>query len=470
MTVAAGGSLGRIPRFVSLDQSGESNPGAPAVDRFSLRVVAGELLPKERVNWCLKRVIPTAQNAELWRNPEKQSGHWHNLATCGSVWFCPVCAAKITEARRVEVQTAVDCARAKGWTVALLTYTLQHDRDDKLDSLLADLLESIRRVQMGAGWQGIRQQYGIVGSISALEITWGRAAGWHPHKHVLLFLKGDQDLETLRTVISARYRAILDRAGRWASAEIGVDLRAGDEAVGDYLSKWGVAAELAKSPVKKGKAGGLSPFQLLAMAADGDKSAGRRFVEYAGVMKGRKQLFWSKGLRAVLGLGDDAEDQELSGDDLAGGQQELFAVLTRQQITQLNQIEQSRKGIKGELKSLAGAGDVVAFWGFLAQFGIKPTGLDQAAIGLYPWLDPRNVSPGETVKNGDTPYNPPVGAWEGLETILAGKRCQTTLEIMRRFAGAAEQLQTELSKEHDWDALNTRLDNKINQAKSKYPN
>ena len=47
---------------------------------------------------------------------------------------------------------------------------------------------------------------------------------------------------------------------------------------------------------------------------DGDKQAGYRFVEYALAIRGRAQLFWSRGLKAKVGV-TDKSDEELAIED-----------------------------------------------------------------------------------------------------------------------------------------------------------
>ncbi len=99
----------------------------------------------------------------------------------------------------------------------------------------------------------------------------------------------------------------------------------------DYLAKndeashWGVDRELAKASSKAGKAVGLHPFGLLALTRDCDKAAGAKFVEYAKVMRGKRQLLWSRGLKDLVGL-DDLTDEELAAqqDDKA----DLLGLLT----------------------------------------------------------------------------------------------------------------------------------------------
>ncbi len=55
----------------------------------------------------------------------------------------------------------------------------------------------------------------------------------------------------------------------------------------------------------------MHPFGLLALARDGDKVAGAKFVEYSAVMRGKRQLFWSHGLKDLVGV-DEVTDEELA--------------------------------------------------------------------------------------------------------------------------------------------------------------
>jgi hypothetical protein len=88
----------------------------------------------------------------------------------------------------------------------------------------------------------------------------------------------------------------------------------------DYLAKqddsrhWGADRELAKGSTKAGRAKGKHPFGLLATASAGDKQAGAKFIEYAAVMKGKRQLFWSSGLKTEVGL-VERTDEELAEEE-----------------------------------------------------------------------------------------------------------------------------------------------------------
>ena len=58
---------------------------------------------------------------------------------------------------------------------------------------------------------------------------------------------------------------------------------------------------------------GKSPFDLLNDFGNGDCNAGKLFIEFAYCFKGKRQLFWSRGLRQKLGISIlDKSDEEIS--------------------------------------------------------------------------------------------------------------------------------------------------------------
>ena len=92
----------------------------------------------------------------------------------------------------------------------------------------------------------------------------------------------------------------------------GVDVKE-DVDCGDYLAKqddsrrWGFAEELSKATSKAGRAKGVHPHHFLVRKAPGD----RALHQYVQAMKGRRQLFWSNGLKAQVGV-DDVSDEVLA--------------------------------------------------------------------------------------------------------------------------------------------------------------
>lgn len=343
-----------------------TNQAQARVKRYALQNVARDLLPGERVSWCMRHRVPDTVGVDVFYNTEHQCAHYGNLMQCGSVWMCPVCASKITERRRIEVEKVLQSGKYK--TVFMVTLTLQHAPGDELSKLLDALNDTVRRLKMGNGWKLFRDRVGIIAYITGLEVTYG-ADGWHPHKHILLFSElseGEIDLDAVREWFSERYRRFLKKSGKYASPIYGVDVRLGDGAVGRYVTKWGAAAEITKTPVKVGKGDNMTPFQLLDLAGMGDKQAAALFIEYSKAMKGRRLLSWSHGAREMFDLGEDLTDEELV--EKEDERSERLLTLTPEQWHKV-----LGNDIRAELLEVASTGDALKVWNYLSQFGIDPT-------------------------------------------------------------------------------------------------
>lgn len=469
------GSLGNTTRFVTPpSQKGASgavaktqyDAKAARILRYELQTVARDLLPGDRIGVCLRRLGFDRHSVEIWVSERFHQAHLKGLVVCGSVWTCPVCAAKITERRRAEISEALARARIKGLAVVMITVTLQHKRGAALGDLLRVLADAWRRVQQGSAWVRIKKRFGLIKPISGLETTWGAANGWHPHKHILYFCKAGQvDHAALEAAISERWRSELAELGHYASGLYGVKVQVGDDKAADYVSKWGLDFELAKSPVKKGRAGGYSPFQLLQLARDGQAWAGDLFREYAAAMNGRKQLHWSPGLRDLLGLSQEKTDSELANQGIEASY--LFAHLTwKQYQVVLRCAGQGRRGVVGEMLEVAGRGDVVAFWAFLESLGIvsKP---DQVIQSKYPWLDPRNIvgskpkrqriEPAADLSADDLASLDSSCSIPDAELLARQKR----IERGKEFFSGPDYYAAERNRILDWDKLSARIDIKI---------
>lgn len=336
------------------------------VKRYALQNVARGLLPGERVAWCLRHMTPDAGGVDVLYDSEHGCAHYGNLMRCGSVWTCPVCASKITERRRGEIEKVLQSGQYK--TIFMVTLTLQHSPGDELAGLLNVLNNAVRRLKMGKGWQLFSDRVGIIAYITGLEVTYG-SDGWHPHKHILCFSslsEGEIDVESVKVWFSERYRRLLKKSGNYASPIYGVDVRIGDGAAARYVTKWGAAAEITKSPVKVGKNGSVTPFQLLDLAGQGDKQAAALFIEYSKAMKGRRLLSWSHGARDLFELGEELTDEELAEEE----EEHAERLLT---FTPGQWRKVLGNDIRAEVLEMASTGDVMKVWGFLDQFGISPT-------------------------------------------------------------------------------------------------
>ncbi len=208
----------------------------------------------------------------------------------------------------------------------MVTLTLQHSRDDKLQNLKGHLAEAWRKMRSGRWWKKFQIEFCIVGSVAGTEVTYGLESGWHPHIHVLFWSRledGKVNAEKIRAILSTRFEHILKKMGRYVHPKHGVDVRKGDHLIREYVSKfghepknsaWSLAAEITKAPAKIGLKFGdhYTPFQLLDLYLAGSIHAGKLFREYALTMKGTKQLVWGKHTRAMFCLDDEMSDDEIA--------------------------------------------------------------------------------------------------------------------------------------------------------------
>lgn len=328
--------------------------------RWRLQSVARNVLGLSKgLNGCCRSLIPNLNALPGKINQVKilksdKGFHYGGLMTCGSVWVCPICATKITERRRVELSEGVHNHLRSGGGVHMLTLTVPHYHNDRLQTVLDGLSDALRRFLKRKAWAGrdataskprfvgIAEEMGIIGRIRALEVTHGEN-GWHPHFHILLFTRKplsavDMYLFTLRLVNPDfnQKTANSSKLGLWQSVCLaaglpcpnshGATLQDASDAA-RYVSKWGCDNEMVKGHLKKGKKSGhYSPFALLQLCADQDKQAPRLFREYAAAFTGKRQLVWSDGLRPLVGL----VTAEQSDEDLAALEEEsasLFANL-----------------------------------------------------------------------------------------------------------------------------------------------
>lgn len=389
------GVSGRKPDRREL-QKGVRDPARRAA-KYDLRRVAGRLLPDEGVAYCGRFVRWRGDEGEGWAQLKlgDTGASWHGLISCGSVWHCPVCAAKIAGQRREEVRQAIDRAQAAGLAIYMVTFTMPHHRFNDCAELVDAVANSFRKVQAGAPWQRAKERAGFEGAIRSLELTHGDN-GWHPHLHCLFMIKGgagaaDRAADLARFLFT-RWSANIAALGFGECDEQAWQFEACEngDAAGEYVSKWGPDWELTHGHIKEGKRGGRSPWRILKDYTDaGEKRDAALFIDYATTLKGRRQLTWTKGLKARFNIGE-AEDKELADrpeDDAARTVVELHG----DAVIQLAAI---RGGLSRTLEVL------------------ETGGVD----ALLKFLNLCNVSPG-AIRVVEFPLSPPDG-YERVKTML----------------------------------------------------
>lgn len=299
-----------------------------------MQSVARHMLPNNRVKICLRNLRSQKSNVDVFKHRHTQKAFYGGLMICGSVWICPVCAAKISERRKAELKHAAAAHKESGGYLTMLTLTFSHQREDKLKDLLELLGQAVLKFRTGKAYHNLRTKIGLIGSVRALEITYG-SNGWHPHIHILNFHSREIEGYEREDYEDSFYRlwsAACEKVGLSCTRSHGVKLDDASEA-DQYIGKWGdlvdrtwgVSSEMTKANIKRGRGiESLTPFDFLRIAVeDGDLEYMPRYVEYADAMHGKTQLYWSRGLKQIYAIAEktDAEIAESMEEpaDMLGG-------------------------------------------------------------------------------------------------------------------------------------------------------
>jgi protein-disulfide isomerase-like protein with CxxC motif len=379
-------------------------------ERFTLFAAAKELTPydehgeRSRVWHCLRTPRRDVTTIGVWHQPRTKSGTISGTQTCGSVWGCPVCAAKIAERRCQEVAAGIAAHRAAGGVVLAVALTFRHERGDELADILRRFLAALRAMQSGAPWVRFRKDWGVNGVIRSIECTWGLVNGYHPHAHFLFFIDPPRTLDRMtgelipvadwspdvsgfHDAIYDRWQMVAERHGFTMSDEYGVKVQTTATfdavVVAEYVAKhgheperrrWSAAHEVTKGHVKRGKPGRLTPWDFLrrfvaAQTLDERSAWAARWREYLAAFRGMAQLRWSRKLRERLGLEVERSDAEVAAEQAEDGV--LLALLY---LDQWRAVWQAGK--VADLLDAAGTGDKAAVWAVVAvavgQLQISP--------------------------------------------------------------------------------------------------
>jgi hypothetical protein len=285
---------------------------------------------------------------------------------CGSVWADPVCSAKIRAFRSEEFGQLIARHIRAGGRAFFVTLTARHYARHRLEDLFDAITETWKLLISGRNWVGDRQALGIIGNIRSTEVTFGLLRfGWHPHLHIVVLFGARQHPRpsvprkanrpegwTMPTwdprptgyfepeaaaveAFKARWTRLwierLAAEGLTPNKDHGirfdvVESAADAEKLGEYLAKTqdgkNVGHELARSDMKAGRRGGMTPFEmvrrgrLLEAGIDPDDLPGEgdldqlteRVREYEQATKGRRAMEASRYLRAAYGMDQDGDE------------------------------------------------------------------------------------------------------------------------------------------------------------------
>lgn len=300
---------------------------------IKLKERSGEILfnPKNRnqnrVCGCGKRRIDKEMPVGVQFDASNGVARYSNLQYCGSVWVCPDCSYKISQERKKELAEAMKACRNKGLHVAMLTLTVPHYLGDDLKTLLKKMSKAKHSLWTNRNSREyLADQFFMVGHITATEVKYSDNNGFHPHFHILCFLDKQYAAEDLQIIESELYEFWAEKCVKSGLAKPnrrnGIDLKMGsnnEDMLADYISKWGMAEEMTQAHLKVGKKNmqSLTMWEVLELAqmeASVKDKYSYIFKTYAEAFKGRRQLFWSKGLKKLLKI-EVKDDEEIANQE-----------------------------------------------------------------------------------------------------------------------------------------------------------
>lgn len=324
-------------------------PGETKTRRFRLLSQIQSVLYKSdaehteqhRTCWCHRSA--RKDHVDVWSS--ENSARFVGVNTCGSVWTCPICAPIVQEVRRSEISMGMSSWLKEGGFVLMMTLTHPHEADLPLAEQLAMRKKAEQTFTNGATFKRFKENCERAGHIRSLECTWGIEHGWHPHTHVLLFVKNNplEGMSAEELADPRQYRGIiLEMRDAWIKACIKAGLATsrnitdmegaafqiqGGEKAAEYVAKfgrderWGFSSEMTATLAKSGRAADVfgemhfTPFQMIAWAEnEEDKSVkallNAKFREYAEAFTGKRAITWTPGLKDLLKI-DEMDDAQI---------------------------------------------------------------------------------------------------------------------------------------------------------------
>ena len=295
--------------------------------RIRLRSLVRHITHVNRCMRCGREVLGGAVGVKI----NSGVAHFSGLETCGSIWVCPVCQAKIRVRRGDEIAAGAAHHIASGGDVKWLTATLRHEEADTLPRTLGLIREGWRALWSGKAAVIDRRRYGSIGHIAVKEVTHG-ANGWHPHVHAAVMLERVITLEEhfeWWCRLRDRWDAFLVKSG-WQACDPRYGLRfdfvnlSHTQALAAYIAKLqdgkGLGNEAARADLKTGRNGSRTPLQILAdFGTWGNAADLELWHEYEQATRGVHAIRWSRGLKKRL-LPDVVEqsDEEIAAEEVGG--------------------------------------------------------------------------------------------------------------------------------------------------------
>jgi len=370
--------------------------------RFSGRAALQNVTQIPRCKACGWVVI--SPNGVGVRIVDKTAG-FAGLATCGRVWICPVCNAKVMAVRALEIAAALAWGESKDFLFIWGSLTVRHQKGDSLKALLKIQTAAWRAVIESRAWREsnatkvIKHAHskrcdekcvrktevldvgyrGRVGYIRAAEITVGEN-GWHPHFHPIIFWRGTkQEANRFANEIIQTWVDAVRANGGDANIDGGQQLKVinankGLQELAGYVTKSTFAhhklaleAVWSQGKQKRSRANATAPhWSLLTDVASGLVEEVALWHELERATTGHRMITWSRGLRDLAGITSERTDEEISADEL-GTVHDTVAFISEQGWSTVRQYPQ----LMGEILTTLENGGWWALEALLTRYGVE---------------------------------------------------------------------------------------------------
>lgn len=230
------------------------------------------------------------------------------LQTCGSIWACPVCAAREAVKKGEEVLKALELAKRENWQPVMVALTARHNVAMRLEGFKNQFKAAWNMFSSHRRWKMFKKIYGVQHEIVNRELTYGDN-GWHYHMHLLLFLDfGLMDAAAaanLQEMLEALWMSCLEAKGLDGIPSIAAKVSSHGNVGQNYLTKIGLTIsesngkleyEMTSSETKSGK----SIWDILRHAYYGDEKSAALYIEFVEAMQDTNFLTFSHGLKALI--------------------------------------------------------------------------------------------------------------------------------------------------------------------------
>lgn len=267
------------------------------------------------------------------------------LKSCGSNSACPVCASKLSSIRSNQLKELMETGRENNRSYMMIVSTIPHKPNEALEITLNQVIDMSRYIFARPEWKNfknITKCRFVHGGLENMVSFKNGLVDWHPHKNYLLDfdisidqvikelgLQNELDLRIyvsrLMTNLGQKYldfkkidKTLLTPYFEQDSKSMRIHVKGGVSASldfkDDYISKWGLDAEMTAGIYKDGKFEGsldengsfknsFHPFVLLDFLHNENKETSKSFKfqcikafqEFVLASKGKWWFYFARG-------------------------------------------------------------------------------------------------------------------------------------------------------------------------------